>query len=309
MSKSILLCLDGLSDTGNRRKNNEDSWWAGQLGGESACQEPSSSPLAINLQESPALLIVSDGVGGANAGEVASKMTVTTISSALAEKVADLRLPDGIIALLEEVLKSTNQAIATKSAESGFEGMGATLSLVMLANDGKAYWAQAGDSRIYLCRKGKLRQISRDHSPVGRMRQKGLITETEARVHPLRNQIDQSLGDPNNEFIPEFGVESILERDVFLLCSDGLSDGLWDREIEQQLAQVHSPKDVRATTGKLIEKAKAASGRDNITAVVAIVASGPKPATVLSRTFHKIGHLLSPKGGAPVPSSEPQRNG
>jgi protein phosphatase len=168
-------------------------------------------------------------------------------------------------------LHAANTAITAKAAEPEFDGMGATLSLLCFAGGIEACWAQAGDSRIYVCRQGRLRQISRDQSPVGRLRQEGKITEAEARHHPLRNQIDQSLGDPSNLFQPDSGIERIHPGDVFLLCSDGLSDGLWDREIEEVLGGVRVPADVRPAVQRLVGGAKKASGRDNITAVLALV--------------------------------------
>jgi protein phosphatase len=129
-----------------------------------------------------------------------------------------------------------------------------------------------GDSRIYVCRQGQLRQISRDQSPVGRLRQEGKISEADARYHPLRNQIDQSLGEPSNQFRPDAGIESIQPGDVYLVCSDGLSDGLWDREIAEILAEVRTMADVRPAVQRLVGLAKQASGRDNITAVLGLVA-------------------------------------
>lgn len=275
MPPNIALCLDGLTDVGNRRKNNEDAWWAGQLQGAFSFMEPSAAPLRCLLAQAPVLLLVSDGVGGANAGEVASQMTVSQISAELTSLAAVLRTPADILPAIRATLESTNSAITAKAAEPGFEGMGSTLSLLCFSEDGNVSWGQAGDSRIYVCRHGHLRQISHDHSPIGRMRQTGKLTEAEARVHPLRNQIDQSLGDPDTPFVPETGVEVCYQGDVFLLCSDGLSDGLWDREIEEVLARLRTPAEIRSAVQELVTKAKASSGRDNITAVLALVESGP----------------------------------
>ena len=275
MSIPPVLCLDGLSDIGNRRQNNEDAWWIGQLGGACSFMEPGPAALRVQLAQAPALLLVSDGVGGANAGEVASQMTVSQISTELIPQAAALRDRTTILAAIRATLDSTNQAVTAKAAEPGFDGMGATLSLLCIAADAHAYWGQAGDSRIYLCRHGRLQQISHDHSPIGRMRQNGKLTEAEARSHPLRNQIDQSLGDPNARFSPDTGIVSFQAGDIFLLCSDGLSDGLWDREIEEVLGRLRTPDDVRPVVQELIAKAKAASGRDNITAVLALVEAGP----------------------------------
>ena len=224
------LHIDGLTDIGNSRLNNEDAWWAGQLGGGHVFMEPGAEPLHPRTPGAPVLLLVSDGVGGANAGEVASRMAINLIAGELSREPGALQKPETACATIRAVLGNASAAIAAKATQPGFEGMGATLSLLCFAGEGAVYWGQAGDSRIYVCREGWLRQISRDHSPVGRMRQRGEITEAEARRHPLRNQIDQSLGDPIATFQPDVGVEKLRPGDVYLVCSDGLSDGLWDRE-------------------------------------------------------------------------------
>jgi protein phosphatase len=274
------LHIDGLTDIGVRRLNNEDAWWIGQLGGSHCFMEPGPGPLHVlpGPAGAPALLLVSDGVGGANAGEVASQMAVNSISNELsraAESLADARTARrAIIAALH----AANSSIKAKAAAPEFDGMGATLSLLCFVDKAEACWGQVGDSRIYVCREGRLHQISRDQSPVGRLRQEGKISEAEARRHPLRNQIDQSLGDPSGQFQPDSGIEKIHPGDVYLLCSDGLSDGLWDREIEDILAGIRAPADVRPAVQRLVSRAKQASGRDNITAVLALVEDGSAPA-------------------------------
>jgi protein phosphatase len=273
MDPKLPLYFDGLTDIGVRRLNNEDAWWIGELGGTHCFMEPGPAPLCVNLDAgSPrALLLVSDGVGGANAGEVASQMAVSLISGEL-DRVRDT-LAEAKIAreAILTAICSANAAIKDKASTPEFDGMGATLSLLCFFGRAEACWGQAGDSRIYVCHHGRLRQISRDQSPVGRLRQDGKISEAEARHHPLRNQIDQSLGDPSNLFQPDTGIERISPGDVFLLCSDGLSDGLWDREIEEVLVKVRVPADVRPAVQQLVGSAKKASGRDNITAVLALV--------------------------------------
>jgi protein phosphatase len=293
MDAAISLCIDGLTDIGVRRQNNEDAWWAGQLPGERRSMETGEAPLwlAAGAQAAPVLLLVSDGVGGANAGEVASQMAVNLISAELERRAAALTPPESAQAAILAALRVADEAIKAKATEPGFEGMGATLSLLCFAGLGTACWGQAGDSRIYVCRRGHLRQISQDHSPVGRLRQEGKITEKEARQHPQRNQIDQSLGDPANTFKPDTGVEKIQPGDVYLLCSDGLSDGLWDREIERVLAGVRQAADVRPAAQKLIADAKQASGRDNITAVLALVTESAAETTAVRPGFwHRLLH-------------------
>jgi serine/threonine protein phosphatase PrpC len=295
MVPNLLLHIDGLTDIGVRRQNNEDAWWIGRLGGEHCFMEPGLAPLQSPLgpAQPPALLLVSDGVGGAKAGEVASQMAVNSISTELERKAASLVDPPTSRKAVLAALHSANAAIKARAAKPEFDGMGATLSLLCFAGNAEACWGQVGDSRIYVCREGRLRQISRDHSPVGRLRQEGMISEAEARHHPQRNQIDQSLGDPGSQFQPDSGIEAILPGDVYLLCSDGLSDGLWDREIEEILAGVRGAADVRPAVQRLVGDAKQASGRDNITAVVALVEGEGAPGATKGRPAAKPSLLKS----------------
>jgi PPM family protein phosphatase len=275
MASKISLCIDGRTDIGGR-PNNEDAWWAGQVNGAHLLMEPGQHPLTLSADLAPVLLVVSDGIGGSKAGEVASRMVVCTIPDELAREPGEgvpLRSPSVSILAAMDV---ADKAIKAKASEPGFEGMGATLSLLYFHGAARANWGQSGDSRTYVCRSGKLRQLSSDHSPVSRMRQCGEITEAEARRHPLRHEIDQSLGNPDGPFQPESGSWDVLAGDVFLVCSDGLSDGLWDQDIERILSEVRWPYDVRPSVNRLVDGAKRASGRDNITAVVALAGDRPQ---------------------------------
>ncbi len=274
MVSPTLLCFDGLTDTGNRRRNNEDAWWAGQLGGQCMFMEPASASITLDLADGPVLLLVSDGIGGANAGEVASQMATTQLSSALAAKIPELTDAASAQAAIRLCMEEANTAISKRSLEPGFDGMGATLSLLCFASRPVVCWGHAGDSRIYRFHGGQLRQLTLDHSPIGRLRRAGKLNEAEARTHPLRNQIDQSLGDPEASFAPEIGAEPVESGDIFLICSDGLSDGLWDKEIAEVLGKIRTTDDVRPAVQQLISRAKASSGRDNITATLALV---PRP--------------------------------
>ena len=315
MDSQLPLYFDGLTDIGVRRLNNEDAWWIGQLGREHSFMEPGPAPLHVFLGAggASALLLVSDGVGGANAGEVASQMAVNSISSELSHALATLADARTARRAILAALHAANTAIKAKAAAPEFDGMGATLSLLCFAGNAEACWGQVGDSRIYVCREGRLRQISRDHSPVGRLRQEGKISEAEARHHPLRNQIDQSLGDPSNLFQPDSGIERIYPGDVYLLCSDGLSDGLWDREIEEILAEVHTMAHVRPAVQRLVGRAKQASGRDNITAVLALVedvsARAVTRRTAGPKWLTKVRQLIQRTPAAPQPPPVQQQPG
>jgi protein phosphatase len=271
VASPLTVHLFGLSDIGNHRHTNEDAWWAGQLEGAFSSSERPGGAASFRCAGAPVVAIVSDGVGGANAGEVASQMAIACIPAALAAHQSALADTHTARQTVRAALGAAHAAIKDRAVQPGLGGMCATVSLLCLAGPNLAWWGQAGDSRVYLFRAGKLTQITPDHSPVGRMRREGWITEAEARRHPQRNQIDQSLGDPLNPFLPEVGSLAVQPADIFLLCSDGLSDGLWEHDLAQALSRVHHAADVQPLTEELVASAKRASGRDNITAVLLLI--------------------------------------
>jgi protein phosphatase len=249
------ILFGGHTDVGQRREHNEDSHRCAYLG-------------------AGALLIVSDGVGGSKAGEVASKMAVDCLMEVLATRCEKESPPPDRRAWLAEAALEADRRLRNAAQQPGLSDMGATLSALWL-DGGHGWWVQAGDSRIYLLRGGDLRQISQDQSPVGRMRANGQLSEEEARRHPYRHMIDQCLGGAGAEVLPDTGELVIQRADAFLLCSDGLSDGLWDREIGAGLAQLATGKTPAEVAQALVGGANAASGSDNITAVVGRIGHVP----------------------------------
>jgi serine/threonine protein phosphatase PrpC len=134
------------------------------------------------------------------------------------------------------------------------------------------HFAHVGDSRIYyLPTGGGLTQLTHDHSHVGWLRRKGAINEREARTHPRRNALNQALGAGHQFVEPQVGAVGFVPGDRFLICSDGLIDGLWDRHLDETIRE--SPAGV-SIAQRLVEQAVQNSGRDNTTAVVVEV-SGP----------------------------------
>jgi len=163
-------------------------------------------------------------------------------------------------------------------------GMGATLSLSWFTPQWM-YFAHVGDSRIYyLPYDGALTQITHDHTHVGWLRRTGKINEREARTHPRRNALQQVVGAGHQFIDPHIGAVAHRPGDRFLLCSDGLIDGLWDRQVEELLRTppLH-PDDKRSVAQRLVEQSVQNSGRDNTTAVViellAAEAASPSPAS------------------------------
>src|SRR5262245_26003308 len=208
-----------------------------------------------------ALLAVADGMGGAAGGEVASKLAVMTLRNELAQgsdvKAMSLRL--------QEAVENTNRRVWEYAQQHPeLRGMGTTLTAAIIS-DGIAYVAQVGDSRAYLLRGKNITQITKDQSLVQQWLDAGVLDAEEAQIHPYRNILIQSLGvDPE---VKVAGAEFPLCRnDYLLLCSDGLSNKIYPREMRQALWESNS---ISETCRKLIGEANQRGGEDNITVIVA----------------------------------------
>lgn len=200
----------------------------------------------------PPLYVVCDGMGGANAGEVASGLAAQTLA---AEVTAGRPLL--------EAAEAANAAVFQRASENAEQmGMGTTLTAFLL-DDRTARFVHIGDSRAYLLRDGALEQVSDDHSLVGEMVRDGRLTVEEAAVHPHRSILSRALGTEARAKIDEFTVD-LLPGDVLLLCSDGLSGPVADDALLLALTR----SDPQAAAERLILEARRQGGPDNITAVV-----------------------------------------
>lgn len=213
-----------------------------------------------SLVVAPPLFVVADGMGGHEAGEVASEIAATTIADNAP------RHPDA--EGLELAVRKANLAIIDAVREGiGKRGMGTTCTAAMLEGE-RLVIAQVGDSRAYLLHNGRLQQLTRDHSLVAAMVEAGQLTPEEARVHPKRSMITRALGTDSatTPDLYEIGVE---EGDRLLLCSDGLSGMVEDPDIE---AIMNRTADPQRCASQLVNEAIAAGGHDNVTVIVADVA-------------------------------------
>lgn len=146
--------------------------------------------------------------------------------------------------------------------------MGATLSLCWFTPEWM-YFGHLGDSRVYyLPGEGGLTQLTHDHSHVGWLRRRGELSEREARTHPRRNALQQALGAGHQFMEPHIGAVAYCPGDRFLLCSDGLIDGLWDRQLEEIIRQPSPERIGQTPAERLVAEAVQNSGRDNTTAMV-----------------------------------------
>ncbi len=214
---------------------------------------------------------VSDGMGGARAGEYASRIAMDKITTLLPRSFQQsaVGLETGFADVMEELFDQVHKALTyVGGSYEETDGMEATLSLCWFT-PGWMFYGHVGDSRIYsFPASGGIKQLSHDDTHVGWLRRNGQINEREARTHPRRNVLQKALGAGNQFVDPQVGAVSYELGDTFLLCSDGLTEGLYDHSMEDFL---RSPDffaaDVNAAE-RLVAEAVQRDGRDNTTAVV-----------------------------------------
>ena len=228
-----------------------------------------------------AVFMVADGMGGHAAGEIASRMAVQTAMQCLAERNPDL---DQKKQLHEAICRANARVYDTQKKTPEYHGMGSTLTVLTFDAD-RYYLGQVGDSRAYLLRNGRLRQLSRDHSLVWPFYENGTITKEEIAKHPHKHLLTRCIG-----MYPEVEVDlyddAARENDVFMLCSDGLTDVLTDKVIQQIL--VKSGLIPEKACRDFIRAANDSGGPDNITAVVIALMAAGHPRSRFSSRLHSI---------------------
>lgn len=251
------------TDTGKIRDHNEDCYWLSEDLDKQESQVQMGSPLLLGKMGS--ILAVADGMGGTNAGEVASELAVREVNQSF-KQVHEL--PEDPHQFLKEVIMRAHQAILKHAKDHPqTRGMGTTLILAWVVN-GLLYVAWSGDSRCYLFREGiEFRPLTDDHSLVWEMVKNNILTAEQARTHPDSNIITQSLGNSREAPKPEALRQAIpLQKgDRLLLCSDGLNSMVPDPQIGTILIQGENAK---RTCESLIESANIAGGYDNITTLL-----------------------------------------
>lgn len=239
------LAVGARTDVGRVREANEDSYFV---------QAP--------------LFVVADGMGGHIAGDVASATAVEVVQNQSAR--ADASDPESLAA----IVRDANSAIYEKAAaDQTLHGMGTTCTLLMI-DGANAQFAHVGDSRAYLLRNGQLRQVTEDHTLVGRMVAEGRLQPEEAEHHPQRSIITRALGVDADIDVDLISLE-LADDDRILLCSDGLNAMVGAPEIQEVLAHENDPQ---KAADQLVERAIAAGGEDNITVVVVHVGAEQRDA-------------------------------
>lgn len=231
------------TDIGIVRDNNQDSYAAGELSGGAA------------------FAIVCDGMGGAAEGALASSVAVNAIREKLTNSFFPGMSDISVRSLLISSVENANKAVYDLSlTDKKYDGMGTTV-VASIVRNGFAYVVHAGDSRAYLIHNNEICQITKDHSVVQNMLEKGEITSEEAFDHPDKHIITRALGVDENVRV-DFAQEEF-ENDILLLCSDGLTNYVHDDEIKEILTDSVDDEKV----SELIEKANYYGGGDNITVV------------------------------------------
>jgi protein phosphatase len=225
-----------------------------------------------SLEEKDYVFAVSDGMGGAMAGEFASRIAVEKITRLMPRTFQ--RSASGLTAgpseVLEELYAEIHAALIYLGAcYEECRGMGATLTLAWIT-PGWLHFAHIGDSRIYYLpgRGGPLKQLSHDDTHVGWLFRNGKINEREARTHPGRNSLQRALGAGNQFVDPQVGSVGLEAGDRFLICSDGLTEGLFDEHLAQLMQDPPEPEKQLLPAIRLVKSSVERSGRDNTTAVV-----------------------------------------
>jgi serine/threonine protein phosphatase PrpC len=261
------------SDTGRQRRENEDS----------------------ALAQAP-VFVVADGMGGAQAGEVASQIAVEAFKQGLPDSgTAEQRL-------VSRVQEANRRIFDVSRSERERAGMGTTLTAAYL-DDSNVTIAHVGDSRAYLFRNGSLRRLTQDHSLVDELVRRGKLTEEQAAEHPQRSIITRALG-PEPQVEVDTWTYPVRAGDVLMLCSDGLTSMVSEERVREILT---SSEDLKAAAQALIDEANAAGGRDNITVVLFRVeeVEGGKDGVAEQPTMVGAPAVAASRGGAEAKAAEP----
>lgn len=238
------MIIKSVTDIGLKRQKNEDFIYS------------SKDP------EFP-LFILADGMGGHNSGEIASKLSVRTIKKFFLSHREKLNNEDDLIYVIKEGIKKANIEIYNKSFHSPkYKGMGTTLTLAYILNE-KIYIGHVGDSRAYFINKDDIKQITEDHSLVNLWVKSGSISNEEAKNHPKRNIIMKALGIYEDVEIDIYTL-GYNSEDVLMICSDGLTNMLDDKEI----FDIINKEEINTSYETLIKESKNNGGLDNISIII-----------------------------------------
>jgi len=261
------VSVAAVTHVGKVRTNNEDAFVVADLTGGALLQEQSHA--RFDVGERGVLLAVSDGMGGAQAGEVASALVVETIT----REIQDAPLETPRDTTLAEAVRRAHEAVRSQGRRDQAR-MGATLTAIFV-RAGRAYIAEVGDSRAYLLRAGEIAQITHDQSMVQLLIDSGVMKPEDASQSPMRNVILQAMGHQRDLKVA-LGRLDLRARDCLLLCSDGLTGHVSDEEIKNVIFEAKRPE---IAAQRLVDLANERGGKDNITVIVAGIGGDLQPPT------------------------------
>ncbi len=269
LNKSATRTLEwcGLTRAGKRKKGNQDalSVFSAEVG--TGKKQDLSGEQSID--ESGLIFAVSDGMGGPGGGEVASKLVVQELHRFLPAMMGDFKGQTEPMALLESAVTSLHDYVGRiASRTERLKHMGATVVCGLFFRT-EVHFAHVGDSRLYRFRDGELKQLTYDHSYVGRMFHAGKLNEREARMHPQRNILLQAIGGQSYHVNPQVDQSSVLSGDWFFICSDGVIDGLWDKNIAEAFRNgTEKDSSAQEVGERILNWAYSEAGKDDTTLFV-----------------------------------------
>ncbi|VAX24250.1 Protein serine/threonine phosphatase PrpC, regulation of stationary phase [hydrothermal vent metagenome] len=257
-TKGFSVSAFGKTDVGKKRKNNQDS---------------------IFLSSDNRFFILADGMGGHQGGEEASRLATETVSAVFnapdgprqlgeTDEASLKDIPDAISRMTRAAILEADLAVVRKGEENReLEGLGSTLETLVI-DEGAATIGHVGDSRVYRLRAGALERVTEDHSVLAEELKRRKMTPKEIKDFPFRNRITRALGhlDDRRVDIHKYGLE---KHDLFLMCSDGLTDVAGDEEIESILRETKG--DLKGACEKLVQTALDGGGPDNVSVIVVLV--------------------------------------
>ena len=278
-SSPLLVDAAGLSHRGAVRSDNQDHYLVARIGRslDTLITSLPDGEVPDRFDETGYVMMVADGMGGAAAGEVASRMAISTLVNIF------LDIPDWIMRLDDEgadelmrravgYYRQVDQTLAKRvEAEPELSGMGTTMTVVYSVGR-DLFVAHAGDSRAYLFRNGRLQQLTRDHTHVQMLVDAGTITHEEAATHRLRHVLTNVLGGSAELTDVDIDRLGLAAHDRLLLCTDGLTEVIGDDEIAEILGRMKSPE---VACRSLVDLALARGGPDNVTVVAARFSADP----------------------------------
>jgi len=240
------LKYSALSDIGQKREKNEDSW-----------------NIILDADGNPVGFVVADGMGGYLAGEEASRIAVQEISSMVMECVEAKDVPT-MYEIINHRIEAINRQIMEYSSKNlGGMASGTTLSIGIVKGR-ELFIAHIGDGRVYLIRDFKIRPITQDHTYVAELVKGGIISSNEALTHPDKNKVTRALGFSEN-YLPDFYRETINDNDIFIFCTDGLHEHLSDDEI----LEIVLKGPIEEASSELVKAVNQRGGNDNVTVIIA----------------------------------------